>query len=576
MAHQSDALYRLKTVRHKVLSLSYDLSFPDYSSVILLQFPFGRTDSDGEKSHIEYRHIASLLENLNKESTVCILTTPADAARFLPYIQTILKYQFWISIKLTNTRSRNDFNKLSAQHAALLVLTPYPGALRHTVTRIGYTYCPACKKTTKDYGGKKHTYNSYGTLMSDVWRDIEWNPTQEATVIIDRLQDVFGLEPYKCINIYDMQQCAELLPKGLTPKKLRQTEESPVHLMSKLINDDCIAALKGIPDNSVDFCFADPPYNLKKRYDSWDDNLEVQKYFEWCDRWLSEMARILKPSRTLAVINIPLWAVRHYQHLCKFLNFQSWIVWDSLSLPVRKIMPSHYAIICFSKGEPRPLFSPEKSEFPMKEFYCTRANCLRMRHINSINDRGPFNDIWYDIYRLKHNSRRVDHPCQLPPLLMRRLYALYTQPNEIIVDCFNGAGTSTLVADQMKRRYIGIELSPEYHAIAQHRHQMIAKKQDPFAKNSEIPKVKNSRVERLAKTKYIISKKTLQLDVRRIALLLGHMPSKEEVKQLSKYKFEYFENYFVSWGEVCAAARHEGMSEEPQKMTQLDLLVQSK
>ena len=122
----------------------------------------------------------------------------------------------------------------------------------------------------------------------------------------------------------------------------------------------------------------------------------------------------------------------------------------------------------------------------------------------------------------KHNSRRVDHPCQLPPLLMRRLYSLYTQPNEIIVDCFNGAGTSTLVAAQMKRRYIGIELSPEYHKIAQQRHKMVEQGQDPFAKNNDIPKVKNSRVERLAKIKYVVSKKTLQLDIRRMALLLGH------------------------------------------------------
>lgn len=565
MAHKSDAIIRLDTTAYKVSFLPQDLSIPNDPTVIFLQFPFGRTDNDGEKSYKEYQHIVSALGTLHEESTVCILTTPADAARFLSYIQPSLKYQLWISIKLNTEELQSDAKKLKENHAALLVMTRYREPLRHTLTRIGYTYCPVCKKTTKDYGGKKHTYNPYGTLMSDVWRDIEWNPYQDATVIIERLQDVFGLEPYKYIHLYDMRQCQALLPqKSTTKKKTKQETATQVQLSSQLINDDCLSALAAIPDNSIDFGFADPPYNLQKKYDRWDDGLEVQKYFDWCDLWLSEMGRILKPNRTLAVINIPLWAVRHYQHMCKTLNFQSWIVWDSLSLPVRMIMPSHYAILCFSKGEPRTLFVPERSEFPMKEFCCVRASCINLRHKSRFHDRVEFNDLWYDIHRLKHNSRRVDHPCQLPPSLMRRLYSLYTKPDEIIVDCFNGAGTSTLVAHQMKRRYIGIELSPEYHNLAQQRHNMIEQGEDPFGKNTDVPKAKNSRVERLAKMKYVVPKKTLQLDVRRIALQLGHKPSKEEVKRLSKYPIEYFENYFVSWGEVCAAARHAGMSEDPQ------------
>lgn len=180
-----------------------------------------------------------------------------------------------------------------------------------------------------------------------------------------------------------------------------------------------------------------------------------------------------------------------------------------------------------------------------------------------IKDRTELYDIWYDIHRLKHNSRRVDHPCQLPPLLMRRLYALFTRPGEIILDCFNGAGTSTLAAQQMQRRYIGIELSPEYHQLACQRHEQLSNGKDPFAKNDDVPKSKNSRVERLPKQTYAVPKKTLQLDVKRIAQQLGRLPTREEVKNLSRYPIDYYDNYFVSWGEVCAAARNSGMSELP-------------
>ena len=66
---------------------------------------------------------------------------------------------------------------------------------------------------------------------------------------------------------------------------------------------------------------------------------------------------------------------------------------------------------------------------------------------------------------------------------------------------------------------------------------------------------------RLPKQQYEVSKKTLQLDVKRIAQLLGRLPTREDVKLMSKYSIDYFDNYFASWGEVCAAARTTGMTE---------------
>ncbi len=94
---------------------------------------------------------------------------------------------------------------------------------------------------------------------------------------------------------------------------------------------------------------------------------------------------------------------------------------------------------------------------------------------------------------------------------------------------------------------------------------MISDGEDPFGKREEIPQAKNSRVERLQKQKYEVSKKELQLEVRHIARILGRMPTRDDVMEMSKHPIEYFDNYFFSWGEVCAAARHDGMSEMPQE-----------
>jgi hypothetical protein len=144
---------------------------------------------------------------------------------------------------------------------------------------------------------------------------------------------------------------------------------------------------------------------------------------------------------------------------------------------------------------------------------------------------------------------------------MYRLISLFTNPGEVVLDCFNGAGTTTLAAHQLNRTYIGIELSEQYHRLAQARHEEVGMGLDPFRKEERNLTAKNSPVPRLPKQKYLIPKKTLQLEVKRIAKSLGRMPSREDVKQYGKYPLEYYDKYFSSWGEVCAAARTTGMVE---------------
>jgi site-specific DNA-methyltransferase (adenine-specific) len=131
----------------------------------------------------------------------------------------------------------------------------------------------------------------------------------------------------------------------------------------------------------------------------------------------------------------------------------------------------------------------------------------------------------------------------------------------MVLDPFNGAGTTTLCAEAMGRRFIGIELSEQYHTLARARHDILRQGGDPFAKIGRVPKAKNSRVKRIGNIDYQVPKKTLQLEIREIAHSLGHLPTREDVQRLSKYPIRYFDEYFISWGEVCAAARTTGMKE---------------
>lgn len=543
-----------------------------------------RLPASGDSEHgLPLQGIERLVEGiaraLGPQATLITIGEPSDLVRVHAALSSYLRYQLWIAIKRATIRPSKALGILPQHHFGALVHTKYTTALRHAKTRIQYTYCPLCNKTTKDYGGKKHTYHEFGTLMSDVWRDIACDLESDLTPVMSRFAELFGIAPYQELRVLD---CRGILPhrvsaSGTSSGADRGGHQFPRKLTNTLMQEDCLGGLKRIPDNSVDFVFADPPYNLRKKYLGYADGLDITEYFTWCDKWIEELARVLMPGRTCAILNIPLWAIRHFLYLEKILRFQNWIVWDALSFPVRFIMPAHYAALCFSKGAPRPLpgltaqanqgngVSPSNGFHPLQpsaEGYCLRSNCVATRNALRLNEQGPLTDLWWDIHRLKHNSRRVDHPCQLPPQLMYRLISLFTKPGEIILDCFNGAGTTTLAAHQLHRTYIGMERSEQYHRLARARHEEIGSGLDPFRKEERTLTAKNSPVPRLPKQKYLVPKKTLQLDVKRVAQLLGRMPSREDIAKHGRHPIGYYDKYFISWGEVCAAARTTGMSED--------------
>jgi DNA modification methylase len=545
------------------------MCMPNRANVEFIILPYFKTIEEIPNKEALYKDLNNFFNRANPTSTIAILSSPIFAADFCSASNKNRSYlKLWVAVKLDHSFSKEG--GLVQRHAALLIFTRYHGSLRHTKTRIAYTYCPSCHRTTKDYGGKKHLYHEFGTLVSDVWRDITVDFETYPQDVVKRLQDLFGLAEYESVNIYDQRKYYKpILYAKLNYKKYSHTENQyPKH--SALIKGDCLEELDRIPDNSIDFCFADPPYNLNKKYESWNDGIDIQTYFGWCDKWLSSLARVLKPGRTLAVLNIPQWCIRYFRYLKTIMDYQDWIVWEGLSMPVRMIMPAHYSILCFSKGKPRPLpgltrqnqTALEKMAIQtLSENYCIRPNCMNTRKLLKHKDAETTSNLWWDIHRLKHNSRRVDHPCQLPPNFMYRLIALFTHEDEIVLDPFNGVGTTTLAAQQLRRRYVGIEFSEYYYRLASKRHKELEFGLDPFRKNGDIPKAKNSPVKRLKKQKYQVSKKVLQLEVKNISKQLGRIPNRDDVIKLSKFPINYFDEYFINWGEVTAAARTTGMSE---------------
>jgi DNA modification methylase len=551
LSHLSESSFRLKEQEIDIPSQA-ELQQPN---CWFLRLPFYENSNSILNVGLLVKEINSFINSTDKQSTICLYTSPYFAAKLISKLSKKSDLKLWIAVKNQHPKI---IQQIPQAHSSLLIITRYKSALQHTKTRIGYSFCPSCEKTTKDYGGKKHLYNEFGTLMSDVWRDIEVNPSGDLKLITNRLSDLFAVSPYTNLNCLDL---TDKYPNQNIEKKyslkIPKRTKAP---SSSIINGDCIEELKKLPSNSIDFCFADPPYNVKKKYENWNDDIDFIQYFKWCNEWIAELSRIVKPGGIVSILNIPQWTAQYITELEKKLDYLDWIVWESLSLPVRMVMPAHYSIICFSKGKPNiPVIQQDKHLQTLKEWFCVRNSCKRKRNLD--NSTESTSNIWWDIHRLKHNSRRVEHPTQLPPEFMKRLISLFSIKGDTILDPFNGSGTTTLCAEQLDRNFIGIEQSEIYYKLALSRHDEIAKGLDPFRKESKVLKSKNNDIKRVSQRKYDVDKKTLQLDVRAIAQKLGRIPNRDDVLKNSKYPIKYFDEYFANWASVTAAARTTGMAE---------------
>jgi site-specific DNA-methyltransferase (adenine-specific) len=226
-----------------------------------------------------------------------------------------------------------------------------------------------------------------------------------------------------------------------------------------------------IKDEVADTVFADPPFNLGKKYGkNTDDNLSDTEYVQWCHTWLAECIRILKPGASLLVYNLPKWNVFLGAFLsAQGLQFRHWIAIEiSASLPIpRRLHPSHYSLLYYTKGKP-------------KTFHRIRTPILTCRHCGGeIKDygghRGAMNpkgvtlkDVWSDIppvrhWKFKSKNRRAN---ALSTKLLDRVVEMTTNPGDLVIDPFGGSGTTYVVCESKHRHWIGTEIDFGHDIVA--------------------------------------------------------------------------------------------------------------
>lgn len=230
--------------------------------------------------------------------------------------------------------------------------------------------------------------------------------------------------------------------------------------LNKIICGDCLTVMKQLPDKCVDLVVTSPPYNLKNStgngmkdgrggkwsnaalingYATYDDNMPYDEYCEWQKNCLKEMMRLIKDDGAI-----------FYNH--------KWRVQNGLIQDRREIIadfPVRQIIIWRRKGG---------INFNAGYFLPTYEviYLIAKKDFKLAPKASRYGDVWEFMQEQKNS-----HPAPFPVALIDRIVS--STNAQIILDPFMGSGTTAVVAQGLKRNFIGIELSKEYCEMAEKR-----------------------------------------------------------------------------------------------------------
>lgn len=240
--------------------------------------------------------------------------------------------------------------------------------------------------------------------------------------------------------------------------------------------------MSGLPEAIARLVIADPPYYNVLLEQDWDQQWHSEaEYLEWTSQWLVQAMRLLVPGGLLYCFG----QVGKREHVMLHLmsqasqqwTFHDLIIWDRVvGYNERRdsFTPAHEMILVLRKEGAEPYFDKDA----VREPYDT-ATIARYMRDNRYKDKemraahlhkGKYATNIWRVPSLKGSSReKVGHPSQKPLEVIRRIVLSSSQPGELIVDPFIGSGTTALVAQSCSRQWFGVEVNPEYIAIARQR-----------------------------------------------------------------------------------------------------------
>lgn len=257
--------------------------------------------------------------------------------------------------------------------------------------------------------------------------------------------------------------------------------------INSIINADVIDGLKQISDNTVTLICTSPPYNLNIDYSSADDNQPYQKYVKWLADVFRECYRVLRKGGRL-LINIDAMTNRQDDKDMEYVRDIRTDLANELKPMGFKFFGEHVwykSNACPCKGggawngRRTAWGSYANCSFPAVRrnheyilVYSKEQFKLEKDAFSGNTDIQPdeFQQWISSVWAMNAETRKLgNHPVPFPVELPMRCIKLYSYPNDIILDPFNGVGTTTMAASVLNRRYIGIDMDANYCEFARDR-----------------------------------------------------------------------------------------------------------
>ena len=226
---------------------------------------------------------------------------------------------------------------------------------------------------------------------------------------------------------------------------------------NKIICGDCIDLLSKVKEPFVDLVFADPPFNIGYQYDHYHDKQKKDKYLHWTRDWMAACVNVLKPTGSFYIAIGDEYAA-HVRIIGEELGLhvRNWIIWHYTfgQQTKNKFARSHAHIFYFVKDEKQFTFNEHAVRLPSDRQLI--YNDKRANAVGKMPD-----DVWNTYARVcgTFKERQGWHPCQMPELLLARIIAASSNPGDLVLDPFNGSGTTAAAALQLGRDYCGIDIS---------------------------------------------------------------------------------------------------------------------
>lgn len=239
--------------------------------------------------------------------------------------------------------------------------------------------------------------------------------------------------------------------------------------LTTIFQGDALKVLSSMQDGTIDLIFADPPYNIGKKFGDFEDRWPSDAaYSNWCFQWLQLCIDKLKPTGSLYVMTstqampfLDLW-------LRERITVLSRIVWhyDSSGIQAKKFYGSLYEPILFGVKNPkRYTFNASLIEVEARTGAVRKLIDYRKAIPTPYKTTKVPGNAWY-IPRVRYRMPEYEHhPSQKPEALLERVIKASSNPGDVVLDPFAGTFTTCAVAQRLGRRSIGIEQNIEYVKI---------------------------------------------------------------------------------------------------------------